>query len=131
MQNSSLQVKRSVDQNIGIQDHSWEHQVKHTEGYTGISAPPLGVGFKSSGARGGRLARGRRGLAKKQQLFSLDDFNSGRLSFPELNTDARTPPTGHFTARNGDPSEWPVSTAGMTAPAHPRLRSLPAGAAGL
>jgi hypothetical protein len=126
------QVKRSVDKNIGIEDHTWEHQVKHTEGYTGISAPPLGVGFKSVGVRNGRLARGRRSPAKKQQLFSLDDFRNGRITFPETNTVGRTEPTGHFTAHNGDSPEWPLATAGMKAPrSSPRLRSRPAGAAGL
>ncbi len=122
-----------MDKNIGIGDHTWEHQVKHTAGYSGISAPPLGVGFKSAGAATSKLARGARAPAKKQQLFSLDDFSNGRVSFPETNTDSRTPPTGHFTARNGDSPEWPVTTAGMAArrAPPPRLRSLPAGAAGL
>mmetsp|Transcript_71105 Transcript_71105/g.189766 ORF Transcript_71105/g.189766 Transcript_71105/m.189766 type:complete len:174 (+) Transcript_71105:132-653(+) len=104
------QVKKSADTNIGIDDHVWEHQTGHTASYSGISAPPLGAGFKS---KDGKVLARRLQPAKKQQLFSLDDFNNGNIVFPEINTADRTPPTGHFTARNGDSDEWPVSTAGM------------------
>jgi hypothetical protein len=125
-------VKRSIDKNIGINDHTWENQVKHTAAYSGISNPPLEAGFKSP--KPFRLARRPtgNGPAKKQQLFSLDDFDSGRVSFPETNTDSRTPPTGHFTARNGDAPEWPASAiAAVASAASAHLRSMPASTVGL